>query len=199
MRLVLDASVCLKWFLWQHAPEADFEIALDLLQRIGNQRVNLVQPPVWHCEIAAVLARMLPNHACRFVDALQQVRATVDTSAQTLQRATQLSMDLNHHVFDTIYHAVAIENTAILVTADRHYYRKAHALGHIALLRDWQADGVAESRAGYTARPDKHKAVSKAGKSGNVSGTMKRPTKTTSIVRQERKGRRKGAKAGTSE
>jgi hypothetical protein len=44
----------------------------------------------------------------------------------------------NHHLFDTLYHAVALEHEdALLVTADDRYYRKAEHYGTIAVLRDW--------------------------------------------------------------
>ncbi len=43
---------------------------------------------------------------------------TVDTS-DVLLRATRLSMDTGHHVFDTLYHSVALEHGATMpVTVD---------------------------------------------------------------------------------
>jgi predicted nucleic acid-binding protein len=52
--------------------------------------------------------------------------------------ATELAMRLDHHVFDTLYHAVALHTPgATLVTADRRYYDKARREGQIVLLADW--------------------------------------------------------------
>jgi predicted nucleic acid-binding protein len=48
-----------------------------------------------------------------------------------------LAIDLGHHLFDTLYHAVALESEACLVTADDRYHRKAEALPGIRHLRDW--------------------------------------------------------------
>jgi hypothetical protein len=46
-----------------------------------------------------------------------------------------LAIRLNHHVFDTLYHAVALSvPQTTLVTADETYYRKAQAFGAIRLL-----------------------------------------------------------------
>ena len=43
-----------------------------------------------------------------------------------------------HHLFDTLYHAVAMQNPdATLVTADRRYYDKARSEGQIIMLADW--------------------------------------------------------------
>jgi predicted nucleic acid-binding protein len=40
-----------------------------------------------------------------------------------MRRATSLAIETNHHLFDTLYHAVALEHEdALLVTADERYY-----------------------------------------------------------------------------
>ena len=50
-------------------------------------------------------------------------------------KACELSSKLCHHLFDTLYHAVAlILPDAILITADEHYYRKSNSVGRILLL-----------------------------------------------------------------
>jgi hypothetical protein len=53
----------------------------------------------------------------------------------------QLSHQLGHHLFDTLYHAVALETEgAALVTADDAYRHKALQLGvgQVVALSDWQ-------------------------------------------------------------
>ena len=54
-----------------------------------------------------------------------------------LKRAADLSIALNHHLFDTLYHAVALEEGATLVTADTAYFGKAKDLGGVELLADF--------------------------------------------------------------
>lgn len=50
---------------------------------------------------------------------------------------TRLAIDLKHHLFDTLYHAVALTHSdAVRVTADESYYRKARAMGRIVHLAD---------------------------------------------------------------
>lgn len=149
--LVLDASVCLKWFLPEHN-ESDADLAQALQQQLHDARIALIQPPVWHSEIAAVLARQLPHHALVFTAEMLRIQAQIDTSHSSMMRAVELSTQLNHHLFDTVYHAVAIEHDIDLVTADEHYYRKAQRLGHIVLLRHWRAPHqVREEPAPYRA------------------------------------------------
>ena len=56
-----------------------------------------------------------------------------------LLRATALAIETDHHLFDTLYHAVALEHhDAVLVTADDRYRRKAERYGMIAALADWE-------------------------------------------------------------
>ena len=54
--------------------------------------------------------------------------------------AASLAVETNQHLFDTMYHAVALEHEdALLVTADDRYYEKAERYGTITALRDWEA------------------------------------------------------------
>ncbi len=47
-----------------------------------------------------------------------------------------MRIDLDRHLFDTLYHAVALEEGATLVTADEVHFAKARRLGNIELLAD---------------------------------------------------------------
>ena len=50
-----------------------------------------------------------------------------------------LSINLGQHLFDTLYHAVALDTPeAVLVTADQRYLRAAQRRGRICALRDWR-------------------------------------------------------------
>ena len=56
----------------------------------------------------------------------------------TLRRASRIAGDLNQHLFDTIYHATALETPdAVLVTADIRYLKAASALGGFTSLAEW--------------------------------------------------------------
>jgi len=52
----------------------------------------------------------------------------------------RLSRQLGHHLFDTLYHAVAFEEDTTLVIADERYYDKASVLGNIILLADFSRE-----------------------------------------------------------
>jgi len=62
MRTVLDASVIVKWYI-ANPDELDAEQALAILEGIEANTIALIQPPHSLAEVAAVLARELPEQA----------------------------------------------------------------------------------------------------------------------------------------
>ena len=64
--------------------------------------------------------------------------ATVNfKSTAVYATACDLAIRLNHPLFDTLYHAVALHTPdATLVTADRRYFDKAQSIGQIVQLGD---------------------------------------------------------------
>jgi predicted nucleic acid-binding protein len=84
------------------------------------------------------LARVSPQTAVEDVDRLAAMEFAVDNEPDVLRRATTLAIDTGQHLFDTLYHAIALEREgATLVTADRRYREKAENYGNIVALRDW--------------------------------------------------------------
>jgi predicted nucleic acid-binding protein len=141
MICVVDASVAVKWFVrgdWA-VREDHLEPALDLLRASATGAVDLCQPPHFLAEVAAVLARLAPERAQGDVDDLSALDITWPEPTLALGRAIELAVQLDHHLFDTLYHALALSLPgAVLVTADRRYFGKARRLGHIAWLPDFQ-------------------------------------------------------------
>jgi predicted nucleic acid-binding protein len=41
-------------------------------------------------------------------------------------------------MYDSIYHALAIVEDGVFVTADNRHFEKVKNFGHIALLKDWE-------------------------------------------------------------
>ncbi len=135
MRVVVDASVAVKWVLSDPAAEVDADRALELLRQIRSARVTPLQPPHWLAEVAAVISRLYPDVARRAVELLYAMELPVVDDLEIYSRACDLAERLNRHVFDTLYHAVALEHDLPLITADDHYYRKARNLGKLIRLR----------------------------------------------------------------
>lgn len=137
---VVDASVAIKWFLPDAADEANTQEALDLLLRLRAAEIALVQPAHWKAEVASILARRAPTTAAADLDDINLLEGIqiVDTPL-IYRRAVQLSIDLSHHLFDTLYHATALDTETVMITADRRYYDKAAHLGRIMLLEQLAA------------------------------------------------------------
>lgn len=136
--VVLDASVIVKWIFADRAEEPYSLQALEILQFIKESRLSVVQPPHWLAEVAAVTVRLESQRARQAVSLLHALEFPVSVGVEIYRKACELSASLNQHMFDTLYHAVALsEPGAVLVTADEQYYRKAYKAGRIVRLREY--------------------------------------------------------------
>ena len=140
MICVVDASVAVKWFAegdWALRDD-HIEPALDILRASARGTLDFYQPPHFLAEVAAVVSRLKPDSAQQYIDNLAALDITWAAPTVAYTRAIDLACQLNHHLFDTLYHAVALSMpNAVLVTADRRYFDKAQHLGQIAWLGDF--------------------------------------------------------------
>jgi predicted nucleic acid-binding protein len=142
MICVVDASVAVKWFAegdWA-LREDDMDPALEILKASARGTLEFCQPPHFLAEVAAVVSRLHPDRAQQHIDNLAQLNITWASPTVAYARAIELARQLDHHLFDTLYHAVAMSIPgAVLVTADRRYFAKAQHRGQIAWLADFNA------------------------------------------------------------
>ncbi len=85
-----------------------------------------------------MIARLEPGVADEAIDVLDAMELPVVAEAAVYKRAASLASTLRQHVFDTLYHAVALEHGAELISADRRYYGAAKHLGRITHLANWE-------------------------------------------------------------
>ena len=138
MNVVVDASVAIKWFFRLRDDERDIGAALELLRGVSDDRVRLIQPPHFIAEVGAVLAREIPGLAKASLKNLLDIEMRLVADEAVYATAVDLSVRLQHHLFDTLYQAVALESAdGVLVTADERYYRKARGVGRIMRLADF--------------------------------------------------------------
>jgi predicted nucleic acid-binding protein len=137
VRLVIDASVAVKWFLPDSERELHVDQALALLEEVRTGRVSPLQPPHWLAEVSAVITRVRPEIVDDAIQLLDTLDLPILREADVYRRASRISREIEHHLFDTLYHAVALEHDGILISADDHYMRKASRLGSILPLADW--------------------------------------------------------------
>jgi len=136
--VVVDASVALKWLFGAERGERDTSQAIALLHQVAAGEIRLLQPPHFVAEVAAVLAREAPARARRSVSHLLQIDMDVVADAATLLRAVDLAVVSGQHLFDALYHAVALgHEDAVYVTADERYWRAAQPSGRVVRLADF--------------------------------------------------------------
>ena len=141
MICVVDASVAVKWFAegdWA-LREDHIDPALEILRASTRGALDFYQPPHFFAEVAAVVSRIQPDKAKQYIDNLAALNITWAAPTVAYTRAIELACQLDHHLFDTLYHAVALALPgAVLVTAERRYFDKAQHLGQIAWLADFR-------------------------------------------------------------
>jgi predicted nucleic acid-binding protein len=132
--LVIDASVSLKWFFGDLAGEQDAERARALLPHIGAGAITLIQPPHWLLEVLAVVVRQRAELVVETLAALNRLGAEITADDAIYSHAADLSKRFKQHLFDTLYHALALERGATLLTADERYFSAAHSEGAVERL-----------------------------------------------------------------
>ncbi len=99
----------------------------------------MVQPEHFVAEVAAVLARLKPADAQDDLMDFLDINYRTLSSPETYATALDLALRHQHHLFDTLNHAVAPHTPgAVLVTPDERYYNKARQEGQISLLADFR-------------------------------------------------------------
>jgi len=137
VRVVLDASVAIKWVIRDPLAEPNVDRAIAILRAIRARTIDMVEPPHWTAEIVAVIARARPQRVAFVLGMLAALPFSETTAFSCYRRAADIAIRLNHHLFDTLYHAVALEEGATLVTADEVYLTKARGLGGLVSLADF--------------------------------------------------------------
>jgi predicted nucleic acid-binding protein len=137
---VIDASVIVKWLLQdpEREPDTDTDKATALLESVVSGETAILQPVHWLVEVAAVLARVTPQTAVDDIDSLAAIEFPTTNEPDVLRRAAQLAIDTGQHLFDTLYHAIALEHPdTVLVTADDRYRKNVAQHGQIVALQKW--------------------------------------------------------------
>lgn len=140
MRIVVpDASVLLKWVL-PTEQEASVEPALRLRQAALRRRVDLRVPGLWLYEVGSALVRRLPERAGDLLDALSAFDlAEGQPTAAWRAQAVALARDYGVTFYDAAYHALAIVERGVFVTADLRYVGRAEGAGRVVPLDNWDA------------------------------------------------------------
>ena len=138
-KYVIDSSVFNKLYL----DEAGRDKAQQLFIQAAEGTVMLCAPDLLYLEVVNTAQRCgVPiNSVVELLEAqkyLLQIRAVTND-----ERKKAIQIIVNGHdksgypsIYDALFHAMALCNKAVFVTADKRHYVKTQALGSICLLSD---------------------------------------------------------------
>lgn len=134
MRIVVpDASVLLKWVL--PTTEEGRDSALQLREAAIAGEITLMVPPLWLYEVGNTLARRFPDQAAQLLDALVAFGLVERAATGTWrERALTLTREYGVTFYDAAYHALALVEQGVFVTADSEYVERTQAAGAVSLL-----------------------------------------------------------------
>lgn len=129
-RLVIDASVAIKWVV----EEADTDAALTL-----RRQASLLAPDLLVPECANILWKkvgrreLLPEEALLAARLLMAAEIELRPMRSLLEAATRIAVALDHAAYDCIYLALAVQADCRFVTADAVFVRKVRQHRHAQL------------------------------------------------------------------
>lgn len=129
-RIVIDASVALRWFF---DDEADVEAARELSDQWGRREVEFIVPSHWPLEILnairsrIVRKRIEPGRARELAtDFIELAIVTTDITAHHAE-IYHTAVELDRSVYDAAYIVLAEKNGIELVTADKKLFNAISA------------------------------------------------------------------------
>lgn len=128
----------LKWAL-EKDEGPDVKQALALQAAFVAGEVDLRVPTLWRYEVANILGLKKPDLAEEWLKVLldyeiEEVPLVRGYGVAVLKLMQEIK---GVTFYDCSYHALAIRNHGVYVTADRDYVKKAKRKGHISLLSEW--------------------------------------------------------------
>ena len=119
-RLVVDASVAIKWFVPEiHSASAarllDPEFIISAPDLIAPEFGNTVWKKVRRQEIT-------PAEAIEILNAFPSMAIEIYPSGALLMPAFELAVALDRTVYDSLYLALAVAQDGALITADRRFH-----------------------------------------------------------------------------
>ncbi|HEY3130168.1 MAG TPA: type II toxin-antitoxin system VapC family toxin [Acidobacteriota bacterium] len=140
MRTVVpDASVILKWVLREEGE--DEGSALSVFHDFADGLLDIVTHHLWLYEVANVLVLKADlKESLRNLDfLLDQDFRVIEPFRRTAHLTIKMALDFGVTYYDASYHALAMQERAVFITADERYYRKAKTRGSILLLKDYES------------------------------------------------------------
>lgn len=140
--LVIDSNIFIKVLQL----EPDSQTAREFLSYCNQYHINLVAPILFRYEVANVCVKNKVDMTkiLALLDIYLQHKLTlVEPNRDEWLLAEKICQNGHEKsgypsMYDSIYHALAIQRNTIFVTADNRHLVKAKQHGSIILLNDWQ-------------------------------------------------------------
>jgi predicted nucleic acid-binding protein len=136
-RLVVDASVVIKWFI--------DEIHADPARRLQDEKYELLAPDLLWAECGNILWKkvirkeLTPNEARSIRGGLAKQPIDTFSSSLVLEPALEIALETGKTVYDACYLALALLSETELVTADERLFNSLRE-GRYARNLIWIAD-----------------------------------------------------------
>ena len=140
--IVPDSNLFIKLF----HPESDSEDAKVFFKTCAELNSNLIVPELFQYEISAVVCEKhcdLKPVLDLFLSFKHSILTVTVPDESTWLLAEKIVR--NGHpksgfpsIYDSIYHALAIQSGGVFLTADEKHFSKAKDFQHITLLKDWE-------------------------------------------------------------
>jgi len=141
--IILDASIAVKIL----HEEPDTKIAQGFLEACTTNNAPVVVPEHFLYELVNVCQKLgvEVSNALKFFDVMKGSILTVVTPDRSSWLLAEKIAREGHQksgfpsMYDSIYHALAIESKGVFVTADKRYFVKTGKFAHISLLSGWES------------------------------------------------------------
>jgi len=140
--IILDASVAVKIL----HEEQDTKVAQEFLEACTNNDSRILVPEHFLYEFINVCQKLgvEVSNSLKFFGAMKGSILTVVTPDNDMWLLAEKIAREGHEksgfpsMYDSIYHALAIESKGVFVTADRRHFTKTEKFSHVSLLSSWE-------------------------------------------------------------
>lgn len=141
-KFVIDSCVFMKLFL----EEENDEIAEKLITEAAKNHDLIYVPNIFIYEVSSIIANKNLDMKQVFSILEKYKKSTlkiIDPDSHLLIKAIEMARGGNAKsgypaVYDSIYHALAIENNCTFITSDIKHYTKSKKFGFIKLLKEYE-------------------------------------------------------------
>jgi len=140
--IIVDSNVIAKIFV----EEEDSQQAVNFFRSCLAKGFQVQAPDLLKYEIAQITLRkkLSMNEVMVFFEDHISVLVELTSPDHSVWQEAEKICQYGHiksgfpTMYDSIYHAMAIINKGVFVTADRRHFEKAKSFGHICLLKGWE-------------------------------------------------------------